>query len=311
MLNLRTLKKPAYLCNPAQCLLFCMVLISLNIYPNPDVPKADRWVPVSRVDVLGVAQVRVPAGTFLRGTKDISTLNPPKWVVPILHSEQPQHRVKITRAFWIDKFEVSNAAFAQFVEAGGYKNSGFWSTSGLTWLGSRNIEELPVRCAHEELPDLPRMCVTWFEAEAYANWRGGRLLTEAEWEYAARGPGSFIYPWGNYFDPALANVIDSTGPVPVGAYPGGVGWVGAFQMSGNAMEWVQDWLALDTYSLLEVIDPKGPVEGHRKVEKGGWWGSNAVVARAAYHHFEDPPQYQDHHIGFRIMTPHDLERVNN
>ena len=311
MLHLRIVKKPAFLRHPVLGLVFCVALVSFITCANAGASKSGRWEPVYRVDKLGVDQVRVPSGTFLRGTKDISTLNPPKWVLPILASEQPQHTVHITHAYWIDKFEVSNAAFAQFVEAGGYKNSDYWSTSGFAWLGTRNIQELPVQCEHEERPDFPRMCITWFEAEAYATWRGGRLPTEAEWEYTARGPSSLIYPWGNDFDPTLANVIDSTGPVPVGTYPGGVSWVGAFEMSGNAMEWVQDWLALDTYKLRDAIDPQGPDSGKRKVEKGGWWGSNAVVARSAYHHFEDPPQYQDHHIGFRVLTPDDQQRINN
>jgi len=311
MLHLHNIKKPAYLHSGPVSGFIIFVVFVLVLTVNADVSSASNWKPVYRVDSMGVDQVRVPAGTFLRGTKDISTLNPPGWVVPILPSEQPQHSVRISRAFWIDKFEVTNAAFAQFVKADGYKNPDFWSVPGLVWLESRNIEKLPVRCAHEELPGLPRMCVTWFEAEAYATWRGGRLPTESEWEYAARGPMSLIYPWGNRFDASLANVIDSKGPVSVDSYPGGVSWVGAFNMSGNAMEWVQDWLALDTYDLREELDPRGPAKGNRKVEKGGWWGSNAVVARAAYHHYEDPPQYQDHHIGFRVLTPEDLERPKN
>jgi formylglycine-generating enzyme required for sulfatase activity len=68
------------------------------------------------------------------------------------------------------------------------------------------------------------------------------------------------------------------------------------------MEWVQDWLDVNYYELRESPDPKGPAGGRMKIEKGGWWGSNSAVARSAYHHFEDPPSYQDHHIGFRLVT---------
>jgi formylglycine-generating enzyme required for sulfatase activity len=149
--------------------------------------------------------------------------------------------------------------------------------------------------------------VTWYEAEAYARWRDGRLPTEAEWEYAARGPESLVYPWGNTFDENKANVILSPGLTPVGSYPDGVSWVGAHDMAGNAMEWVQDWLDVDYYKLNEQYDPQGPETGTVKIEKGGWWGSNAFVARSAYRHFEDPPLYQDHHIGFRIVTPTELQ----
>jgi formylglycine-generating enzyme required for sulfatase activity len=69
------------------------------------------------------------------------------------------------------------------------------------------------------------------------------------------------------------------------------------------MEWVADWLDPAYYAISPAVDPTGPPSGAKKVEKGGWWGSNQFVARAAYRHFEDPPDYQDHHIGFRIVTP--------
>ena len=146
------------------------------------------------------------------------------------------------------------------------------------------------------------MCLTWFEAEAYAAWRGGRLPTEAEWEYAARGPKSTVYPWGDTFDREKANVLNSVAPKPVGSYPTGASWVGANDMAGNAMEWVADWLAADYYATSPKTDPTGPATGTIKVEKGGWWGSNEFVARSAYRHYEDPPTYGDKHIGFRVAS---------
>ena len=108
---------------------------------------------------------------------------------------------------------------------------------------------------------------------------------------------------GRTFDPALANVVDSTGPTPVGTYPDGASWVGALDMAGNAMEWVADWLDAGYYADSPAVDPTGPDGGRNKVEKGGWWGSNPFVARAAYRHYEDPPNYADEHIGFRVLTP--------
>jgi iron(II)-dependent oxidoreductase len=267
----------------------------------PD-PTPARAMGESRADAHGVEQVWVPAGSFEMGTLETAELDPPSWAKAELASEQPAHRVQLSSGYWIDKFEVTNASFARFAEAGGYQDPSYWSSQGLEWLQRQGNRKLPLRCAAEEPPDFPRVCVTWYEAQAYASWRGGRLPTEAEWEYAARGPRSNIYPWGDEWDPAKANVVDSDRPTAVGSFPAGASWIGALDMSGNAMEWVGDWLDPDYYSLRVSVDPQGPESGRIKIEKGGWWGSNPYVARAAYRHFEDPPDYQDHHIGFRVVT---------
>jgi formylglycine-generating enzyme required for sulfatase activity len=258
----------------------------------------------SRIDRAGIRQVWVPPGTFVMGSDDESLAalraqEPPKWVARELDSERPAHRVRLTTGFWIDANEVTNAAFQDFVAAGGYERRSHWSDAGWAWLAKQDRSALPARCVGTE-PELPRRCVTWFEAEAYAAWRGGRLPTEAEWEYAARGPRSLRYPWGNEFDPLRCNVVDSSGPTPVGRYPAGVSWVGAHDMAGNAMEWVSDWLG--PYDASRGSDPKGPATGSIKVEKGGWWGANPFVARSAYRHYEDPAEYGDKHIGFRIVS---------
>ncbi|MCD4738581.1 MAG: formylglycine-generating enzyme family protein [Anaerolineae bacterium] len=278
-----------------------------TLEPTPTPAGTPMPTPASpgeaRIDPWGIEQVWVPAGSFLMGTDDVSSLEPPSWAMHELESEQPEHKVHITRGYWIDKYEVTNAAFQAFVEDGGYLTEEYWSEKGWMWLGRENINQLPRQCINEEIPDHPRVCVTWYEAEAYARWRGGRLPTEAEWEYAARGPESLIYPWGNSFDSSKTNVVDSTGLTTVGSYPDGTSWVGAHDMAGNAMEWVQDWLDFHYYTSRERTDPPGPKRGQIKIEKGGWWGSNPFVARAAYRHFEDPPSYQDHHIGFRVITP--------
>ncbi|MFT4606263.1 MAG: sulfatase activating formylglycine-generating enzyme [Rhodothermales bacterium] len=256
----------------------------------------DRPAGSLRLDRQAIDQVWVPAGEFVMGTADTTGLNPPAWARRVMDSEMPAHPVSITRGFWLDKFEVTVAAFAAFTEAGGYANTELWSPEGLVWLERVGPSET---CGAG--PEHPVACVTWYEASAYAAWRGGRLPTDAEWEYAARGPSSSIYPWGSVWDASRANVVDSEGTTTVGSYPGGVSWAGAHDLSGNVMEWVSDWLTLDYYQPTLMTDPQGPASGRIKIEKGGWWGSNPFVARAAYHHFEDPPVYQDHHIGFRIV----------
>jgi formylglycine-generating enzyme required for sulfatase activity len=258
----------------------------------------------TRMDHAGIRQAWVPPGDFTMGSDDaavaaIRAATPPRWIERELDDEKPAHRVSLTRGYWIDVHEVTNAAYQAFVAQGGYTKQAHWSEAGWAWLAKQDAASLPAACEGTG-PELPRRCVTWYEAEAYAHWRGGRLPTEAEWEFAARGPESRIYPWGETFDPSRCNVVDSKGAVPVGSYPGGVSWVGLHDMAGNAMEWVADWRG--PHDAAPANDPRGPSAGTIKVEKGGWWGSDAIVARAAYRHYEDPPEYGDKHIGFRVVS---------
>jgi formylglycine-generating enzyme required for sulfatase activity len=238
-------------------------------------------------------------GTDQADVDKLLAAGPPDWVAVALPSEVPAHDVTQSTGYWIDRTEVTNAMFGAFKDAGGYTTESYWSPEGWDWVGHRVVAGLPKPC-EGDAPDVPRRCITWYEAEAYAAWRGGRLPTEAEWEFAARGPSAVVYPWGDAWDPAKANVVDSAGPAPVGSHPVGESWVGAQDMAGNAMEWVSDWLG--PYSDAPATDPTGPAEGTIKVEKGGWWGSNPFVARSAYRHYEDPPTYSDEHIGFRVVS---------
>ena len=287
--------------------LFAALFAALALAGCASLPFGEPAAGAARTDSAGVEQVWVPAGAFIMGSDEASiqallAAYPPTWLRGELPSESPAHRVQISKGFWIDRFEVSNRAFDAFVAAGGTKERRYWSELGWRWLGDNASLRHSAECTLA-VPDQPRSCVTWFEAEAYARWRGGRLPTEAEWEYAARGPASNVYPWGNDFDASRCNVVDSTALRRVGSFDGGASWVGAHDMAGNVMEWVQDWLDMSYYQRSPAVDPSGPLTGSRKVKKGGWWGSNKFVARAAYRHFEDPPEYGDRHIGFRIISP--------
>jgi formylglycine-generating enzyme required for sulfatase activity len=269
-----------------------------------DAPSPDASAGAERTDDRGVTQVWVPAGTFLMGTDETDPtgeLAAPDWARFELASERPQHEVALSTGFWIDKTEVTNEAFQAFVDAGGYQDRKVWSDAGWTWLAGRDATALPAACVDAQ-PDQPRVCITWYESEAYAAWRGGALPTEAQWEYAARGPSSSIFPWGDAWDASKANVVDSNGLSAVGHYPDGASWVGALDMGGNAMEWVADWFSAAYYKQEVRDDPTGPDKGSKKVEKGGWWGAVPYVARSAYRHSEDPPTYQDHHIGVRVVA---------
>ena len=272
--------------------------------PGTPLASPDRDAGTTRDDAHGVAQVWVPGGVFTMGS-EIGSATAPPWAANEVASERPAHEVALSRGYWLDTTEVTVAAFAEFNAAGGYDDQTLWSEKGWAWRQRTAGAELPVPCL-EQQADEPQVCVTWYEGEAYAAWRGGRLPTEAEWEFAARGPKSRVYPWGDEYDAKLANLDGGTAPLAVGTFSEGASWVGALDMAGNAMEWVADWYSTTYYGEGVRDDPAGPADGSIKIEKGGWWGppddAGAYIGRAAYKHFEDPPFYQDHHVGFRIVS---------
>ena len=147
--------------------------------------------------------------------------------------EQPEHRVDL-RPFFIDRTEVTNAAYKAFVDATGHKPPSNWAGTSFP----------------EGRGDFPVTGVTWQDAADFAAWAGKRLPTEAEWEAAARGTDGRIYPWGNGFRSGVANIgVKPDKPTPEqypagirasGSYPEGASPVGAVDMIGNAWEWVSD-----------------------------------------------------------------------
>ena len=165
------------------------------------VARNSDWTPVER-DFDGVTMVLVPAGCFQMGSDDGGS------------EERPVHEQCFDQPFWIDKYEVTQAQFARL---GGTQADPPWFSGD----------------------DRPAELITWFEARDFCALRGGRLPSEAEWEYAARGPDNLVYPWGNIWneDNAVWNRDISEGTENVGSIPAGISWVGAQDMSGNVWEW--------------------------------------------------------------------------
>jgi formylglycine-generating enzyme required for sulfatase activity len=145
--------------------------------------------------------------------------------------------------------------------------------------------------------------VSWYGAAAYCEHNGLELPTEAQWEYAARGPESRAYPWGDDWDPKRLCWDENRGPegqtFPVGSFPSGGSWCGALDMSGNVWEWCADWYGSDYYGSSPTTDPTGPTNGEYRVLRGGSWGSYADYCRAAGR-LSFTPDFSDDGLGFRV-----------
>jgi formylglycine-generating enzyme required for sulfatase activity len=235
----------------------------------------DTWVRPAD----GAVMVYVPGGTFPMGSAEGDARAVPE--------ERPQHMVTLD-GFWIDQTEVTNAQFVQFLNEHG--NSGVQGTQMIVLdQGYTRISQAGDQFETTEAAlDGPVVMVTWHGAASYCEWAGGRLPTEAEWEYAARGPEGSLYPWGNAPPNCnLANYGDcSRVLVRVGSRPAGTSWCGALDMAGNVWEWVNDWFG--PYSGLAQENPAGPTADDVPVLRGGGWHSPRWEIRAAYRQHEVP-----------------------
>ena len=209
-------------------------------------------------------------------------------------------------SFSIDRTEVNNEDFARFMNAVGNCEEG-----GAPWFDSygdsrinRAADSYVVELGHE---DLPVTYVSWFGACAYCDWIGGRLPSEAEWEYAARGKDGRAYPWGDRFEPSRANWKDdgqSDGylrKAPVSALPDGASPFGALNMAGNVWEWVEDWYSVFFYIGPPLKPSSGPDEQvgvPYKVHKGGCY-RYGIDDASATSRVGGEPQWTYPCVGFR------------
>jgi len=225
------------------------------------------WMPVIQ-EFDGVAMVLVPAGCFEMGSTQSD-------------DEHPVHQVCFEEPFWIDRFEVTNEQFPAF--------NGQAATVS-RWAGNER----------------PREQITWTEAAAFCESRGARLPTEAEWEYAARGPEGLVYPWGDAWDPdrVVWDGNSNNHTADVGSKPTGVSWVGALDLSGNVYEWVADWYG--PYPEGSQVNPQGPESGEYRVMRGGAWLNNGADVFRAASRYRYKPQHWDNDWGFRCVRSMDV-----
>ncbi|RMG70588.1 MAG: VWA domain-containing protein [Chloroflexi bacterium] len=183
--------------------------------------------------------------------------------------ELPVTNVCVETAFWIDIHPVTNEQ---------YGSSGFFQDS-----------------------QNPRDRVTWGDAREYCESRGGRLPTEAEWEYAARGPDSLIYPWSNLPNLDLAaNLSNSEGmTLPVGSFPDGASWVGALDMAGNVWEWTSSIYAAYPYNPMDGREDPEDSEALRVLRGGA--ATNTIDLLYSSNRFAALPDSDFALVGFRCV----------
>lgn len=241
----------------------------------PVVTANKDWTPQTKT-FDGVEMVLVPPGCFLMGSSDadIAAINK-QYNTSDFSDEAPQTKICFDKPFWIDKMDVTQAQF---------KRLGGTAAHSSSFTGdNRPVEN-----------------ITWFEARDFCVKRGARLPTEAEWEYAARGPDNMIYPWGNTF--VADNVVYAGNSInqtaDVGSKPLGASWVGALDMSGNVVQWVSTLYKPYPYSKEDGRESNTDTIIGRGLRGSTWSTFGAVVPRAAYRGW-DKPSNEDNFSGFR------------
>lgn len=223
----------------------------------------------------------------LATVKEICAQPSLRWPCPDFKEEQPQRGVRLD-GFWMDQNEVTNRQFESFVQATGHQTDAEKKGDTQDWryYYTSGQENHPV------------VRVSWNDADAYCRWQGKRLPTEAEWEKAARGTDAYLWPWGDFWDAARLNSIESgiNGTETVGARGGELGQspYGLNDMAGNVWEWTADWWGW-------YENPHRPPDSNRgwgKVIRGGSWRKQGHETRAAFRGRADPNGYADD-SGFR------------
>jgi len=260
------------------------------VWRTPEPPKGaqagDVWVNPKD----GMEMVYVPAGEFVLGMSDAQVeawlKEYPRDKRDDFKDEQPQCRVNLP-GYWIGRTEVTNAQYLRFVRATGHRAPYHWK-----------VGEVP-----SGLESFPVVYVSWEDARAYAEWAGGRLPSELEWEKATRGADGRVFPWGNEWDSKRCRNLELiTGmkyttvdewlsaadrwvsahdpvreaPAAVGAYAAGASPYGCLDMTANVWEWCADWYEGKAYHRYAKGDLKAPAReselNPRKVFRGGSWG---------------------------------------
>jgi len=275
------------------------MLATLQLMENPAVPDIASTTPDDDAEL--------PEEVLVEGGRGVMGTGSEVWAYD---NERPAHEVDLA-PFWIDTTPVTNAAYAEFIAAGGYADPRWWSAAGWDWRQEARLEQ-PQFWQYdagrwwrrrfgrvEELPPSePVQHVCWYEADAYARWRGKRLPTEAEWERAATAGESRRYPWGDAPpSPATAALTfdeERFGPGPVGAHPAGVSASGVHDLLGGVWEWTASGFnGYPGFAPFPYREYSAVFLGEDyKVLRGGSWATHPSAARATFRNWDYPIRRQ-------------------
>jgi iron(II)-dependent oxidoreductase len=269
-----------------------LAIVACSVCPAQDVKPWEK--PGTKVgdEIIGPdggKMVWVPAGEFMLGTNEAIDKDEDYSDFTTFFSyypAAPAHRVRITKGFWLGKCTVTVAQYRRYCQKTGVEFPN----------GSDQREDHPV------------VVVSWIEADAYCSHFGLTLPSEAQWEYAARGPESRKYPWGNEWDSKKCCNWTNRGPggrtFPVGSFPQGASWCGALDMAGNVSQWCRDWWSDKYYAHSPQADPQGPDTGQFRVLRGTFWMADASRFYQCAERLNSEPTERGSLFGFRYSkTP--------
>jgi formylglycine-generating enzyme required for sulfatase activity len=232
--------------------------------PIPAITANSQWEPTTQ-SFGDVVMVLVPPGCFQMGSTTGDS------------DERPVTKICFDKPFWIDQLEVSQAQFGA--------HGGKADTSAGFPGDNHPIEN-----------------ITWDEARNFCGARSGRLPTEAEWEFAARGPDNLIFPWGDTFvaENLVYNANSNGQTADVGSIPGGASWVGALDMSGNVWEWTSSKYQPYPFNPDDGREDTTNDSGDMRVVRGGSWYDDSKAARTSTRNGLDP-QSTNGDVGVRCV----------
>ena len=282
---------------------FALVVLTLVIHSNSTVSEVSG----AAKEVLATIEwVAIPEGTFLMGSTpevakaayEDAKLRSSMLEQHTFDAELPQHQVHLS-TYEISRYEITNAQYRAFTAATdrptprGHNGEDTWADETF------NADTQPV------------VGVTWFDAQAFAEWIGGSLPTEAQWERAARGTEGRIYPWGDTPPKARQHANFArryNRPVPVGRFPKGESPNGIADLAGNVWEWCLDEYSPTFYKQHKNGTPQNPLNLRfrdvlrARVIRGGAWDVGSAFLRSSLR-FKFYPLDSTHTIGFRVIRP--------